>query len=131
MCKWNLCQYESPDAKSLRRHLSFHAYHTRIKTEGANLCHTVKLPVCKMSSEHRNVIPEIETDYFCQWDECPESFVSIQNYFDHVALHVLLAYSASPTKATTEVACQWYNCDKKYKHKIHMQVRKDPIANVL
>lgn len=121
ICKWSLCQYESSDAKSLRRHFLFHAYHTRIKTDGANLCNSVKLPVCKMSSQHRNVIPESTTDYFCYWADCRESFVSIQNYFDHVALHILLAYSSSPTKVNSDVACKWYNCDKKYKQKIHMQ----------
>ncbi|XP_063709515.1 histone H4 transcription factor [Culicoides brevitarsis] len=120
-CKWSLCKFEAPDGKSLRRHLCFHAYHTRIKTEGADLCNTVKLPVCKMSSESRNVIPEVTTDYFCHWDGCQETFVSIQNFFDHVAYHILLAYPTALVKATEEIACKWFNCDKKYKQKIHMQ----------
>lgn len=105
---------------TLKRHLLFHGYHTRIKTDGANLINSVKLPVCKMNSEQRNVIPETPTDYFCHWAGCQESFVSIQNYFDHVALHILLAFPTAPKKMDVDVSCKWYNCDKKFRQRIHM-----------
>uniref|UniRef100_A0A336M5I8 CSON012447 protein n=1 Tax=Culicoides sonorensis TaxID=179676 RepID=A0A336M5I8_CULSO len=124
VCQWSLCQFTTPDIMNLRRHLIYHAYHTRIKTNGANLCYTVKLPVCKISSENRNVIPERNSDYFCYWDDCQESFVSIQNFFDHVAYHVMLEYPNIPSnsaKTLKEIPCKWENCDKKFKQKIHMQ----------
>lgn len=116
-----MCHYETKDYRTMIRHLYIHAYHTKIKTNGADLCSAVKLPVCKMDSEHRNLIQEAKTDFFCHWGDCKESFVSIQNFFDHVKYHVILAYPAIVNPDQENIVCQWYRCDKTYKQQIHMQ----------
>lgn len=120
-CQWDLCEFDCDDPKMMVRHLYAHAYHTKIKARGASFCANVKVPACKLDSKRRNLIlPENRTDFFCHWNDCNYSFVSMQDFIAHVRYHVMLAYPPVTEKQDVIVQCEWYQCNKSYLKQCHM-----------
>lgn len=120
-CEWDLCDFDCEDKKTLVRHLYTHAFHTKIKAKGASFCATLKVPFCKLDSKRRNVVPDQRTDFFCHWADCSDSFVSMQDFVDHVRYHIMLAYPPVTEKQDQLVKCGWYQCNKSYMKACHMQ----------
>lgn len=119
-CNWDLCQFKSPNRNEFFRHLHYHAYHTTLKTFGYGLYQIINIPVCQGDSKFRNLIPDLN-DYFCYWDECRDSFVTITEFIEHVNDHIselvnnssIMKYSQNETKMKdVKVSCQWSGCGK-------------------
>lgn len=120
-CQWDLCDFDCEDKRTLVRHLYAHAFHTKIKARGASFCASTRVPVCKMDSKQRNVVPELRSDLFCYWEDCKQSFVSMEDFIAHVQYHVILAYPPVTEKQSIMVKCEWYQCSKSYLKACHMQ----------
>lgn len=119
-CHWDLCHFTTPNRNDFYRHINFHAYHTILKTFGYAICQIINIPVCQGDSKFRNLIPEL-SDYFCYWDHCRMSFITITDYFKHVNDHILelqnnssiARYSESQIKLKdVKVNCLWNSCGK-------------------
>ena len=116
-CQWDLCKFETEDRTDFLRHLDFHAYHTRLKTFGLGLLRIITVPNCQTDSKFRNVIPDIDQDYFCYWNGCSQSFPIYKIYLEHVSDHIEklkpdLFSELKYRKKITElkVKCQWDDC---------------------
>lgn len=73
-----------------------------------------------MDSKQRNVIQEVRGNYFCYWNECSDSFVNVQQFYDHVKYHIADAFfhRSAPNVA---LCCKWSQCTKTYAKESHME----------
>lgn len=121
-CEWELCTQEFKDFESFERHIYYHTYHQKLKTFGESLREKVDFPSCANDSSNRNTIPEIKTNYICQWRACVFTTCSILDFHQHIDdLHVNSIFNTSKT----EKPCYWVGCTKlfkgKYKLKEHIR----------
>lgn len=73
-----------------------------------------------MDSKQRNVIPEVQGDFFCYWGPCSKFFSDVQAFYDHVKYHIALDYHNRDSK-TEKLPCLWNQCNKKYVKSCHME----------
>lgn len=106
-CLWDLCGFVSTDISAVTRHLSFHAYHTKLKSYGESYRISLNIPQCAYDSRNRNYIVDTDDDYLCQWSDCYVKFNSIIKYFEHVNKdHCFSLFKDKSVK------CQWALCEK-------------------
>lgn len=84
VCLWLECNYTASSLVVLAKHVCFHGYHHKLKNIGENVLERVKLPKCTQ------VMPFIvpNTDYICEWDNCSNAFLAVQEFLDHIKLHI-------------------------------------------
>lgn len=71
-CLWQDCGFCSVacDAELLR-HMLFHCYHTKLKQWGsAMLKADPKMGDCSVGLQNRNIVPEVQESFLCQWEHC-------------------------------------------------------------
>ena len=85
------CGFETPHNEDMVRHLNFHSFHTKIKSVGAVILRETKGPSCQLSSEERNILPQLPAcDFECQWENCQkreETFSEPVKFYWHVQWH--------------------------------------------
>lgn len=121
-CQWDLCDFETIDAKLLRSHCLYHTYHTRIKTAGEQmLLGKNPLPACVNDSRRRNIIADVKSDYLCMWKGCEFRFGSIQDYYDHVQGHCRFEMQMQrENRRNGIVNCEWIDCRKSFNRQSRM-----------
>ena len=101
------------------RHLNFHAFHTNIKAQGKNILENSKVKPCQLSTEERNVLPQLpECDFMCQWEGCERStevFAEPIKYYWHVQWHPEIYRKEIKLKhgkmtKPEKYECKWNNC---------------------
>lgn len=106
-CLWDLCGFVSTDIAAVTRHLSYHGYHTKLKTFGESYRISFDIPQCTYDSRNRNYFVDADDDYLCQWSGCNAKFNSILKFFEHVNNdHVFTLFKDK------EVHCNWALCNK-------------------
>ena len=140
------CGFETPHNDDMVRHLNFHSFHTKIKSVGAVILRETKGPSCQLSSEERNILPQLPAcDFECQWENCQkrdETFSEPVKFYWHVQWHAeeyrvnkkfAFGYhkksetetdpDAPPPvkKPKQEILCKWRGCN--YKAPIPFKLR--------
>lgn len=115
-CEWDLCMHETNDVTNYRRHVLYHVYMTNLKTLGEQLLLKKEpLPACIIDSRRRNLIPDTDTKYVCQWRDCRYAFEFIQDYFDHARCHCVHEVETHRENNRNQtVQCLWINCQKQF-----------------
>ena len=90
-----------------------------IKAQGKNILANSKVQTCQLSTEERNVLPQLpECDFICQWEDCErnnEVFDEPIKYYWHVQWHPevyrkeLKLKHGKMTKPE-KYDCKWNNC---------------------
>lgn len=95
--------------------MHFHVYHNRLKTYGASLGRLISIPRCNGDSRRRNCIESFKTKFTCEWSECGEQFIKVQQFFAHVNYHVQDQFPLGKKSTKQELQCQWAGCTQTYK----------------
>lgn len=120
-CDWDLCDYECKCMEILQRHVGYHVYMTKLKTIGEQLLHKKLLPPCINDSQRRNLIPNTESKYVCNWKDCSFTFDMIQDYFDHTRSHCIHELEMNKQgHRNTMVQCKWVSCKKMFNKRLKM-----------
>ncbi|XP_026753131.2 histone H4 transcription factor [Galleria mellonella] len=113
VCLWDVCGHKTSDLEEMTRHVNFHAYHARLLAIGFNARATLKLLSCKKDSTKRNQLPPLKSKHCCMWIDCNCTFNAIQDFFDHMRLHV--------NRCETFV-CSWAGCGAKFPRRVLLQM---------
>ena len=93
VCHWNGCNYTTLSAGSpdFHTHVLYHPYHSYLKLLGSEVQEHRKLSSCQIDSNLSNLLPLIEVELQCQWNEgqCGVVFDSIGEFYRHVHDHVM------------------------------------------
>lgn len=107
-CEWDLCDYECDNSEVLNRHVGFHVYMTNLKTTGEQLLQKKVLPPCINNSRRRNLIPDTESRYVCNWKDCNCTFDMPQEFFDHTRFHCIHELEINKVGHRNQtVQCKW------------------------
>ena len=100
VCHWCDCQFKtvSSASKEFKVHVLFHTYHSYLKLLGKEYQVRQDLPDCQVDPDLANVLPLIEVDLKCQWDNCGAEFDCVSSLYEHVHRHVHVAGSDSTCK---------------------------------
>lgn len=115
-CSWRECGWDSPmDAGDLIRHVFFHAFHTRLKVQGFKKQQEMNLASCTLDNHSRNLIPESQEPFLCEWKECGVEFNCPTLFYRHVDSHALavdkiLSEVRDDGRKKYIVTCQWEGC---------------------
>lgn len=130
-CEWSGCDAdeEFADESMFKRHVKFHAFHTKLKEKGAQVLallreqshgDTVKsesskqhVPQCNLDDEGRNCIPELPLKFQCAWDTCVYTTDNPEHFYRHIKSSHVDNFSAK-IKGTT---CLWSECSQKLANK--------------
>lgn len=124
-CQWKECDYASlPSESAFKRHVRFHAFHTKLKEIGSNVLKTLKenqnaenqkhqtVPMCNLDELTRNIIPELPFPFDCAWSNCTHSTDNPELFYRHIKEHV----TNYPPKLQ-DSKCQWNECEQIIKSK--------------
>lgn len=111
-CHWKDCPDTSfQSGEHFTLHLSFHAYHHKLKSIGRRLMEkTEPRPVCSLVVPHLNEIVDTPI-LICGWQDCLGEFFNVEEFIQHVGQHAL-------EDASTTLQCQWIDCPHKEPFKI-------------
>lgn len=122
-CCWRDCKAVTSGTGELRRHVFFHAFHTKIKCFGQNFINRKKLPSCTLDHLSRNAIPELPNSLNCCWENCENVYESPECFYRHVEEHAEEYPRGNNPK--DPVKCKWQECDAAfrslYKLKEHLR----------
>ncbi|XP_074652656.1 histone H4 transcription factor-like [Tubulanus polymorphus] len=121
-CLWRECEYHSVrTVDDIIRHISFHAFHVKIKCRGANMILKAQVQPCKMDNQCRSLIPELPEQLICGWTYCGITENCPETFYRHVELH---AVNFTYVKGEP-VKCEWEGCEAilptKFKLKDHLR----------
>ncbi|XP_017770729.1 PREDICTED: histone H4 transcription factor [Nicrophorus vespilloides] len=86
LCCFGDCQCENNNLQSLVKHVSFHAYHERLKNIGKNVADRCNFTKC--TSDKMYEVPAIYADYMCEWHSCNTLHGTVNEYLLHIKLHL-------------------------------------------
>jgi len=81
-CQWAECDFMTfMCVDTFKRHVRFHAFHTKLKEIGQNVLNSMELnsrnqennptvPKCNLERLTRNIIPELPLKFECAWSNC-------------------------------------------------------------
>lgn len=113
-CEWEECDYVPFECiATFRRHVRFHAFHTKLKQIGLNVLKNREnnqnsnqpVPKCNLDEKNRNIIPELPFKFECAWAACKHSTDNPELFYRHIKEHV----NAYPAKLT-DAKCEWFEC---------------------
>uniref|UniRef100_A0A5S6R396 C2H2-type domain-containing protein n=1 Tax=Trichuris muris TaxID=70415 RepID=A0A5S6R396_TRIMR len=96
-------------------HLSYHHYELRLQEEGLQVLISHEkgsspLPAClRLPYDERDTRPYDGTTLYCGWQDCNETFISLEEYFEHVKSHGYKRFL--PVNSATD--CRWKGCSFK------------------
>lgn len=111
-CKESGCEEKFDDVEEYQVHSSYHAYHRKIRDLGRNELESLKIKfrvniVCPIADrvDAGYNFPQLPTKLVCGWTGCHQQFLSVDQFYDHVAEHAHRLVDK----------CYWYNCNKEMK----------------
>lgn len=111
-CSESNCDEKFNDRNEFVVHRSYHEYHQKLKNLGreeldaleARLHMAIRCPL-EDRLEGCYYFPQLPTKLICCWFECKQEFLSVQQYYDHVANHAHRHLDR----------CYWDNCTQSFK----------------
>ena len=100
-CNWLGCDFSSSaDNEEFTHHVLFHPYHSYQKLLGSEHQRKQDLPACQMDGETVNLLPGIDVELKCLWDEgqCGSEFESMGEFYGHVHTHAM---------TQRDICCKW------------------------
>lgn len=99
-CNWVGCDFSCSDSQEYTCHVLFHPYHSYQKLLGLELQVKKGLPACQLDSDMENIVPQLEIELRCQWDngKCNKIFDSVGDFYAHVHEHAMGEHS---------MCCKW------------------------
>lgn len=99
-CSWIGCDFSCSDSHEYVCHVLFHPYHSYQKLLGSELLEKKGLPSCQLDGDMQNVVPQLEVDLRCQWEEgkCGRRFESVGEFYTHIHDHAMSEHS---------MCCKW------------------------
>ena len=91
ICQWIGCEFSCSDSQTFAGHVLFHPYHSYQKLLGAEYQRRLKLPSCQMDGDTRNLIPAVEIELMCLWNDsqCGKIFQSVGEFYQHTHEHIM------------------------------------------
>nr|XP_005988201.1 PREDICTED: histone H4 transcription factor [Latimeria chalumnae] len=122
-CLWMDCGFCSLESSlDLVRHVYFHCYHTKLKQWGEQaLRNQPDLGQCLLDLQSRNIIPEIQENFFCLWEACESSFDNPEWFYRHVEMHGLCSDHSASSKDNQLFTCLWKDCGSIFKGKFKLR----------
>ncbi|XP_005143560.3 histone H4 transcription factor [Melopsittacus undulatus] len=116
-CLWQECGFCSLESSAdLTRHVYFHCYHTKLKQWGLQALQSQSdVSHCQLDFQSRNIIPEIQENFLCQWEYCERSFDNPEWFYRHVEDHSFCSEYKAKGKENHVVLCGWKDCDCTFK----------------
>ena len=99
-CSWIGCDFSCSDSHEYVCHVLFHPYHSYQKLLGSELQNKKGLPSCQLDGDMQNVVPQLEVELRCQWEEskCGRRFESVGEFYRHIHNHAMSERS---------MCCRW------------------------
>ena len=99
-CSWIGCDFSCSDSHEYVCHVLFHPYHSYLKLLGSELQNKKGLPSCQLDGDMQNVVPQLEVELRCQWEEskCGRRFESVGEFYTHIHNHAMSERS---------MCCRW------------------------
>ncbi|XP_043936799.1 histone H4 transcription factor [Protopterus annectens] len=121
-CLWIDCGFCSTESQAdLTRHVFFHCYHTKLKQWGVQALQShLDLDQCGLDFQSRNIIPEIQANFICLWEQCETVFENPEWFYRHVDMHGQCSEQKEPG-ADSLVACKWRECGNFFKGKFKLR----------
>jgi len=90
-CNWVGCDFSCSDSQEYTCHVLFHPYHSYQKLLGLEVQVKKGLPACQLDSDMENIVPQLEIELRCQWDngKCNKIFDSVGDFYAHVHEHAM------------------------------------------
>lgn len=116
VCPWRDCGWDSPEnTDELIRHILFHPFHANIKAVGTKRKITSKLSDCILDPQGRNLVPDLQHPFVCEWKDCGLEINCPYWFYQHVESHVMALdkQRIDDEKGGNQVvvACEWKgNC---------------------
>ena len=78
-CQWRCCKLPlGMDYQQFTRHVLYHGFHSKLKSNGAHVLHASKVAVeCMLDTASRNMIPELPETFACCWKDCEVRFIKL------------------------------------------------------
>lgn len=103
VCRWATCYFQTCNDEEIVRHVKYHAYHAELRALGSYVSKELNLPPCVIPNEFHVLNNTEDSPHVCQWSDCGESCLGIQEFIDHVQYHVRYSTNMS-------FKCQWGDC---------------------
>jgi uncharacterized C2H2 Zn-finger protein len=135
-CEWTACDADEFHCDAtFKRHVKFHAFHTKLKQHGAivlknledakksaSLLPTsttssteeeqqqlaINLPKCNLDDETRNYIPELPFKFECAWNQCAYTTDSPELFYRHIKQEHVDTVSSK----LKDSKCLWGECEQ-------------------
>lgn len=125
-CKWQQCDSKEFKCESdFKRHVRFHAFHTKLKQIGVNVLESLekrqnnttttptetiakRVPKCNLDDQTRNSIPELPFKFECAWDACAYTTDNPELFYRHVRQAHVDSYSIK----NKNKPCLWSQCEQ-------------------
>ncbi|MBN3309516.1 HINFP factor, partial [Amia calva] len=122
-CLWQDCGFCSVDSPGeLVRHVYFHCYHTKLKQWGQSVLQgQPDLGTCTLDLQNRNIVPDIQENFLCQWEHCEASFENPEWFYRHVEMHGLCMELKSNGKEEPAMHCGWKECEATFKGRFKLR----------
>ena len=124
-CKWKDCDTDSfEDESSFKRHVRFHAFHTKLKYIGQNVLENLhekqkeskepqNIPKCNLDDQTRNVIPELPYKFECSWNYCDYTTDNPELFYRHIKQSHVDKF----VDKDADSKCLWSQCEQKIANK--------------
>jgi hypothetical protein len=131
-CFWQGCDAQSFDRceSTFKRHVRFHAFHTKLKQIGKNVLSSLEdnfkeknlsvgqlnaihnVPRCNLDDQTRNIIPELPYRFQCSWNSCQFYIDNPELFYRHIKTHV----DEYPKELKND-KCLWSECKQQISNK--------------
>ncbi|XP_011203752.2 histone H4 transcription factor isoform X1 [Bactrocera dorsalis] len=122
-CPWNKCNFFTTDYTEIKRHIYYHGYYSSLVVRGKYECEqNPNIPRCSARPKEADKIPDLKSNFLCEWTDCQRTFVSIVEFQDHIVQHALFEYEIqkSPNDTRPKVKCKWSICLKHLENKYRL-----------
>lgn len=122
-CPMSACDFKTQDQKELQRHVYFHGYFAGLVIAGKKECDSnPDIPKCSAPKRIGDKIPELKTDFCCEWTDCQRTFLSVVEFQDHIVQHASFEYEIqkTPDDERPKIQCNWNYCKKQLDNKYRL-----------
>ncbi|KAM7349276.1 histone H4 transcription factor [Cochliomyia hominivorax] len=122
-CVWGACDYSTECITQIHRHIFYHGYYNGLLVLGKyELENNTQIPRCNAPPRECDKIPELNTNFRCEWTDCERTFISIVEFQDHIVQHASFEYEIqkSPDDERPKIQCNWNFCKKQMDNKYRL-----------
>ncbi|XP_075155055.1 histone H4 transcription factor [Haematobia irritans] len=122
-CVWGACSFSTKCITEIQRHIYYHGYYNGLLVHGKNELETnPSIPRCNAVPRECDKIPDLHSDFRCEWVDCNRTFISIVEFQDHIVQHASFEYEIqkSPDDERPKIQCNWNYCKKQMDNKYRL-----------